>query len=120
MNRPLLLFSLLLALAALYWNYAMPDKFQSSYAIGIVAYFYLSTAFVHRLLLNAGKSSPQNFVRTFMTFTALRLFLNLVVIAIYLLVDRAHAVPFVIAFLLFYFLFLIYEIIALQRDLKKK
>jgi hypothetical protein len=116
----LLVFSTVLAVLCLLWNYFLDARWQSPHSLFVVVYFFITAALAHNILVKASAQSPQIFVRTYMTLTGLRLFLNLIVIAIYLVVNKAGGKSFVLAFLLIYFSFLIFEVINTQKDLKKK
>ena len=115
-----ILFSLVLMIAALAWNYFSPTQLHSPAAEFIVMYFFSATTLVHMYLMRTNDISPKNFVRAYMGSTALRLMINLLVIIAYIVIDRSGAMKFALTFLLFYFLYLIFEIAALQNDLKKK
>jgi hypothetical protein len=122
MVKKLILFSLLLLIIALLWNHFLPENLQAVYAVYILIYFFVSTLFVHRLLIKANKKSPQNFVRTYMSSTGIRLLLNLMVIFIYILIDhnRGTRIGFALSFFFFYFSFQIFEVTSLMKELAKK
>ncbi len=115
-----IVFSFILIVGALLWNLFVPENLKSPAAPYIVIYFFIATIATHQFLINKNKQSPQNFIRAYLGSTAFRLFLNLIIIMIYMLVNRSGAMSFTLAFLAFYFLFLIFEIISLQKDLKGK
>jgi hypothetical protein len=119
-TRNLTLLSSILLILIICWNRFLSENLNSPHAVYIVIYFFLLTFVIHHFLIKANTQSPQNFVRSYMLFTALKLFLNLMVIVIYLLIDRKQAMVFILSFLIFYFVFLIFEIIALQSTLKEK
>jgi hypothetical protein len=120
MTRTIAVFTAILIALTSAWNYLMPARFHSPHAIFIVLYFFLTNALVHRFLIRTNAVSPKNFIRAYMGSTALRLMLNLLIILIYILVNRAGAIPFTLAFLFYYFCFLILEIVSLQKELKAK
>ena len=120
MIKNTIIFSIILITLSLIWNYYVPEKFTSPTMPFIVIYFALSTVIVHELLIKTNNESPKNFIRTYMGTTALRLFLNLMIIIVFMLVNRSGAMAFALAFLVFYFLFLIFEIVSLQKDLNTK
>ncbi len=115
-----IVFSILLILISLAWNHFVPEKLTSPAMPFIVVYFFISTVFTHQFLIKVNKQSAQGFVRAYLGTTTFRIFLNLIVIIAYMLIDRTGAMAFSLSFLAFYFLFLIFEIISLQKDLKKK
>jgi L-asparagine transporter-like permease len=122
MIKKLIIFSLLLLIIALLWNHFLPEELHAAYAIYILIYFFVVTLVVHRLLIKANKRSPQNFVRTYMGSTGIRLLLNLLVIFVYILIDhnRAARIGFALSFLFFYFAFQIFEVSSLMKELGAK
>ncbi len=120
MKKKLLVFSAVLVVLCLLWNYFLDIRWQSPHSLFIVLYFFITAALAHRILVKATAQSPQIFVRTYMTLTGLRLFLNLIVIAVYLVANKPGGKSFVLAFLLIYFSFLVFEVINTQKDLNKK
>ncbi len=119
MIKNTIIFSFILIVIALLWNVLVPLNLRCPASPYIVIYFFIATIITHHLLIKTSKQSPQNFVRTYMGTTAFRLFLNLIIIIIYMLVDRNGAMAFALSFLVYYFLYLIFEIISLQKELKK-
>ena len=120
MKNKLLVFSTVLAVLCLLWNYFLDARWQSPHSLFIVLYFFVTAALANNVLVKATAQSPQIFVRTYMTLTGLRLFLNLIVIAIYLLVNNPGGKSFAITFLLIYFAYLVFEVINTQKGLNKK
>ncbi len=119
-TRSLIVLSSVLLILITCCNYFLPKKLSSPHAVYIVIYFFFLTAIIHQFLMKANEQSPQNFVRSYMTFTAFKILLNLIVIVIYLFIYRSGAIAFVLSFLALYFVFLIFEIISLQKELKRK
>jgi hypothetical protein len=70
-------------------------------------------------LLKAASESPKKFIMSFMTLSGVRLFGYLIVILIYALLKREAALGFTLLFLVMYFLFTAFEVIALLKFLKK-
>ena len=84
----------------------------------VILFFAILTILVHIILLKAAKKKLSNFVNMFMIATVAKLFIHLIFIAVYLLVDKINAKPFVVLYLINYFIFTIYEVWALLLDLK--
>lgn len=116
-TRSLITLSFLLIVISFCWNYFLP-QFNSPHIIYIVLYFFVSTAAIHHFLVKANTQSPQNFVRSYIAFTALKLLLNLMVIILYIFINRSQAIVFILSFLILYFIFLVFEIISLQKELR--
>lgn len=122
MIKKLALFSILLLIIVLLWDHFLPENLHSAYAIYILIYFFVSTFFVHKLLIKANKKSPQNFIRTYMGSTGIRLLLNLLIIFVYILIDhnRAAKIVFALTFFFFYFSFQIFEVSYLMKEMTAK
>ncbi len=85
----------------------------------VIVFFYALTLLIHWILL---KSSQQRFARfsaNFMLSTSLKLFFYIIFLLIYVFVDRINAVPFIIEFVILYFLFTTFEVISILSDLKE-
>ena len=119
-NRNLTILSLLLFLLLFLWNHFLSEKFQSPHSYFIVVYLFLSGLFVSKWLAEAEKISSQNFIRTYMASSAIRLFANLTLILSYILLFRDMAMNFVIFFLVLYFIYLIFEVVMLMRGKKQQ
>ncbi len=120
MIKNTIIFSFTLIVISLLWNLFVPENIKSPATPYVVIYFFVSTIVTHHLLMKTNKQSPQNFIRAYLGTTALRLFLNLMIIVMYMLINRMGAMVFALSFLVLYFLYLIFEIISLQKDLKEK
>lgn len=120
MIRSTLLFSIILMGISFVWNYLVPEGFGTNMSYFIILYFAISTLVMHQYLLRVNERSAKDFVRAYMGTTALRLFVNLILIMVMIMVDKPHGLVFSLTFLIYYFIFLVFEIIRLQKDLKGK
>lgn len=112
------IFSFLLATLIFLWNNNADHK---TYVEGIwLAYFFILsvTILTHYLLTKAGQKNPAHFIRSYIAMTGAKLFLYLIVIAVYCLIKPATALNFSIAFLAIYFLFSSFEVAALLKHFK--
>ena len=119
MNIKSILFFLLLLIATYCWNTYVPPYYQLKEAWYILVYFFMSTAFVHHQLINTNKKSPKNFIKYYMAATGLRLLLNLMIIAIFILVLKERAIVFTIGFMVYYLCYLVFEVVALITETNK-
>ena len=109
-----------LAFGTLYlWQQYTSLRFQANLGFFIVLFFILMSAFIHIVLVRAAEQSPKKFIMYFMTITGLRLFGYLIIIMIYAVLKREAALGFTLLFLLMYFLFSAFEVIALLKLFKK-
>ena len=96
-------FSFVVLLADFCWNYGLP----ASYFIGplwfIFIFFLLYTYLFHLYLTNAAKDDAKKYIRIYLGATALKMFVSLIIIAIGIVLDKANALPFALAFAVHYF-----------------
>ena len=79
---------------------------------------FVITLGVHRYIIIASQADNKKFTYKFMGATGLKMFVYLILIVIYLLLDREHAVPFLISFLILYVLYSFFEVLAVLKYLK--
>jgi hypothetical protein len=79
---------------------------------------FIITLSVHRYLVITSRKDNKKFTYKFMGATGLKMFIYLVLIVIYLLIDRERAVPFLISFLILYVLYSVFEVLAVLKYLK--
>ncbi|MCQ2216880.1 MAG: hypothetical protein MJZ33_00170 [Paludibacteraceae bacterium] len=65
--------------------------------------------------LDSLKGDGQKYMRAFMVLKALKLFLALIAGAVYVVFNRELAAPFLIIFLVYYVIYLVFEVIASQK-----
>jgi len=116
----LLIFSVIVAGAIIAFKQLMPPKYNTSTAWFSFAYFVLLTAGLHYMLISKAKGDPKKFVQNYMLVTSLKLFSSLAVVVVGMLVNRAGASSFAVTFLVLYFIYTIFEIVVLLRDLKRQ
>lgn len=115
----LLSLTVIISILLVAWNYFTPAPWQIHYVFIIPIYFFSITLLLHSQLLKAAEKDAKNFVYSFMGSTALRMFITLIALIIFIFIDRANAMNFAVAFLFSYFVYLIFEVVELQRFFKK-
>ncbi len=86
----------------------------------IIIFFAIVSISVHYILLKASNFRIAKFSTFYMGSTTVKLFLYIIFLIIYVLVDKENAVPFLLTFFVFYFLFTVFETFSLLIDLKEK
>jgi len=81
----------------------------------IFIYFCVLTVAFHYGLIKSTQSRPQVFVRYYMATTTIKLFLNLIILVVYSVLNKSAAIPFIISFMIFYFLFTVFEVAYTMR-----
>lgn len=115
----LFLFILIISALNICWIYFAPTTLQIPHIWPMIGFFTAITLLFHNLSLNAAKGKPQGFVRFYMGSTALRLFGYMLVILVYRFYDKPTLIPFAVGFMAHYFLFTLFEVPLLLKELKK-
>lgn len=82
---------------------------------GLLGFFYLVTLGIHAYQLRLAKKDLGKFTRSNMLMTFLKLILYSLVAVVYIAVDKANAIPFVICLMLLYLIFTYVEVSDLTR-----
>ena len=84
----------------------------------LLLFFTSVSLIMHYVLLKAGNSRIAKFSTYFMGTTSLKLFLYLIFIIVYLIIDKSNALVFILTFFILYLLFTVFETSSLLKDLK--
>jgi hypothetical protein len=85
----------------------------------IPAFLLVVTILVHGFLIKASENDPRKFTSKYLGAMGLKMFIYLVFLVVFLFIDTAHAVPFLVSFLATYTAFTTYEVISILKFLKK-
>lgn len=98
--------------------YFLPDKYTSKAFWGFVPFFY-TVALVTKALLNKLSSTKKNNLSILLVrIKVFRFILYIAVLIIYAFSFPDDAIAFVITFFVFYFIYTIFEVSSLYRDMK--
>ncbi len=92
-------------------------RLKSGYVL--LGVFVLVTVFIHFVLLNSAKNSPQAFIRYFMGATMAKFLLYLSVLIGFLVFSTENQKAVVLHFLFYYAVFTVFEVSMLYGDLRK-
>lgn len=116
----LLIFSVILSAI----SYGLFEFVMEQYYLAVFPYlfvfFMVISILVHFILLKASNFRIAKFSTFFMGSISVKLFLYIIFLIIYILIDKANAVPFLLTFLVLYFIFTVFETFTLLIDLKEK
>lgn len=121
-TRKLLILSGILLIVSLVLMYVPEKKLISNTAPFLVVFFFAGTFIIHQIMMKAAGAKFGKFARTFMLITIGKLFFYLAVIIAYILLFRHDAIPFIITFIIFYFLYTFVEVssfLSQTRNLNK-
>ena len=114
-----LLFSLVIAGVIIFINQNTVSEIQKLRWM-LFTYFSFITLLFHFGITIATESRPQVFVRYYMGSTTLKLLLNLGIIVVYATLHKDLAVNFIITFMIFYFLYTIFEVVFVWKAVRPK
>lgn len=104
--------------------YGIFNYFNNSFYISIfpymLLYFIALSIFTYNMMMKAKAKGHSKFINKFILATTLRLFLNLIIIVVYLFLYRKQAVSFVITFLVLYFCYTIFEVISILSEVNSQ
>jgi hypothetical protein len=115
----LFLFTLAVAAVDFAWICFAPVQNHVPHVWAILFFFVTVTALFHYFSVRASKEKLQAFVRYYIGTTALRMLLYVMVIIAYRFYDKLTLIPFAIGFMGHYFLYTLFEVHVLLREIKR-
>lgn len=116
----LVIFSVILSAAVFAWNMFAPDVYQSNAAYFILPFFFIYSWLAHNFLTRALNNENKNaFTMQFMGATGIKLFLSLVIIVVYGVMNKSTVIPFAVLYLFIYFAYTGFETAILFRTIKQ-
>jgi hypothetical protein len=114
----LFLFSLFISLLDYCWIRFAPVEKHIPHIWLMIGFFTIVTTIFHILSLNESKGKPQAFIRFYMGSTLIRLMLYMLIIVAYRFYDKPTLTLFALGFMAHYFLFTVFEVPLLLKELK--
>ena len=111
----LILFSLILGIATLLAWYLLPKAYVSPVLPFLIPFFFSLSVLIHYFLLKGIEKKFASFVNRYMLMTLLKLFVLIAVILVYVLSNKQDAVPFMVAFFIYYLCYTIFEVASILR-----
>lgn len=109
--------TLLALIASAIFKWLAPDQMVSSALLFIPLFYFIILFFSKLILQHVSRKDNRKFTQTFLAISVFRFLLYLTVLIVYSLLLPDDAVSFIISFFVFYFLFTVFEISYLYRDL---
>ena len=114
----LFLFTAVITLAGyLVMKYLLPGHYFTG-CLFLPLMLYIVTIAVHRYLIIASREEDKKFTYRFIGATGIKMAIYMVFLVVYLLLDREHAMPFLICFLVLYVFYSVFEVLAVLKYLK--
>lgn len=113
----LLLTLFITAIGYAFFLFIIP-RYYFPYFPAIPVFLLLVTLLVHYYLVRTSEQDPRKFTARYLGAMGLKMFIYLAFLMVFLFLDTAHAVPFLVSFLVTYATFTLYEVIAILNFLK--
>lgn len=84
----------------------------------IIIFFGLFNIVLYKLFDNSRKKDMSKFTNFFMITTFLKLLLYLLIILLYIILNKQDAVPFTLTFFAYYLIFTTFEVISISQQTK--
>lgn len=112
----------LIIVGGAFWLYNQSVDIQYTHPRGWVAFsvFALVTGIIHLFLLRAAQKDPKAFVKGFMAASAIKIFVYLGFLIVFVLFSRKNAAAFIAEFAAFYFIFTVFEVSLLYGTVRPK
>ncbi len=95
----------------------LKEYFSFSFPVLLVVIFLVTVLF-HRYLIRSAGESNRKFPAKFLGATGIKMGLYMILIIIYVVLDRENAVPFLLVFMIIYVIFTVFEVISVLDYIK--
>lgn len=113
-----LLTLLLIAVGYGLFLFIIPESYFQSFPL-IPIFLFAVTLLVHLYLVKASENDSRKFTSKYLGTMGLKIFIYVIFLAVFLVADTGHAVPFLVGFLVCYAAFTLVEVIALLKYQKR-
>lgn len=118
LKKALLFCLVLTGISLILFDFFLKDHYLKIYPLqfGLIA---LVTVLSHLRLMSAIRLNIRKFNTIYLAIMSLKLLIYIVFIIVCLIIDRSRAIEFVLAFLVLYIFFTVFEVIEISNFLKK-
>ena len=113
------IFTVIIAAVSVAVFYYIFPQYFSTYFLLAILFFFVVTVVFHSITLKASKLRIAQFSNYFMLSSTAKLFIYIILLTIYIFLNKGHAIPFVMFFLILYVFFTFFEVISTSQHLKK-
>lgn len=110
--------TLVMGIAGSLFGILAPGQFVTPALPFLYPLFYGITALIYYIILKAIQDRFARFVNYYMIVTVLKLLAFIVLIVIYVLLNRTDAVPFLLTFFIFYLVYTAFEVVYFLKSVK--
>lgn len=111
----LTIFSIILVVLSILFQTLLP-LYATPAMPYIILFYFIMIAFVHYIVLRGSIISNKNFINNYILGTIIKFLSILIFLGIYIFLNKTDAIRFALTFCVFYFLYAIFEVIALKKD----
>ena len=112
----ILIFSIIISIVAFLLFSTIISKFYLPIFPFLLSFFVLTTIGIHAILTHAGGQRPARFSTFYMGSITSKLFLYVIFLVVYVLLDKQNAPNFLITFFILYLCFTVFETYSLLND----
>ncbi len=116
--KNVIVFTALLSLAAGIWSFTFSEYFVPQVWMILVYFLAISVTFQF-ILTQKQKGEPKKYIRAFLASTTIKLFIHLIALIVFALLNRDKAVPLIITFFSCYLLFTFFEVTVQLKEPKQ-
>lgn len=113
--KKIFIFSIIIGVLMTVCILIMPAKLVSPALPFLLPFFFALTLISHYLQIKSSEKSFARFTSNYMLVTSVKLMTLLIVLLVYVLLNRNDAIPFIISFFILYILYSVFEVIELQN-----
>lgn len=121
LKKPVLFFliaAILVFAFCIVFEKTKPEFFNPHIYFSLAYFFGVNALAIPSILKKLDSAHKNAFTFSFLTFTGLKMFINLFIILIYALVNKSQLFTFAIGFLIQYFIFMFLEVYYLMQVTK--
>lgn len=117
--KNVIIFTALLSLVAGVLSFTLPKEYFVLQVWMILVYFLVVSALSQMVLIQRQKGEPKKYVRTFLASTTIKLFIHVIALLVFALMNRDNAIPVILTFFCCYLLFTIFEVTMQLKEPKQ-
>src|SRR5215510_8242977 len=102
--KTVIVFTALLSLVAGILSFTLPDEYFVNQVWIMLVYFLVLSAVFQLILSQKKKGEPKKYIRAFLASTTIKLFIHIIVLLVFALVNKDKAIPIIITFFSIYLL----------------
>jgi len=116
-KRGIIIFLILFITGFFLFITILREYFSFSFPVLLLVIFLITILF-HRYLIRSVGESNRKFPAKFLGATGIKMGLYMILIIIYVILDRENAVPFLLVFMIVYLIFTIFEVVSVLNYLR--